>query len=126
MNSRVQEVDFDRIETFGNSTIQHGAYNDRVYIMDLAPEDYPDILQEFDQLCTAQGYTKAFAVVPESLAEGFKEHGFRTEARVPGLFRGKDAGMFFTKYYSDERRRAPLRELQKLHQVVDLHNPGSP
>ncbi len=60
----------------GNSVLQHGKINNRVYIMKLAREDIPDIIRYADELTHKEGYTKIFVKVPESSVDIFTEAGY--------------------------------------------------
>jgi beta-lysine N6-acetyltransferase len=92
------------IETkLGKSEIQHGKFNNRVYLMKLDPSDYPSILNEIDSLASKNGYGKAFAKVPAYALDAFLENGYVAEAKVPGLYNGKEDAYFLSKYYSDGR-----------------------
>lgn len=88
----------------GNSTIQHGHFNNRVYIMKLAPGDIHDIIRYADDLTHKEGYSKIFVKVPESLVEIFANAGYITEATVPFFFHGRDSAVFMAKY-TDPRRK---------------------
>ena len=57
--------------TGGTVFIQHGHFNNRVYVMKLAPADIPDIIRYADYLAHKEGYTKIFVKVPESSVGGF-------------------------------------------------------
>ena len=41
-------ITYDRVEKFGKSIIQHGKYNDRVYLMKLHPNDEEVIIDQID------------------------------------------------------------------------------
>jgi len=88
----------------GNSIVQHGHFNNRVYIMKLAPGDIPDIIRYADDLTHKEGYTKIFVKVPESSVEIFANAGYITEASVPFFFHGRDSAVFMAKY-TDPRRK---------------------
>lgn len=89
----------------GNSLIQHGHLNDRVYVMKLDPEDIPDIIPFADSLALKERYSKIFVRVPESSAETFAGAGYSAEATVPFFFRGKDAAVFMAKYPDPGRNK---------------------
>ncbi len=95
----------DTILRIGNSVVQHGPANDRVYLMKLAEEDLPGIARAVDDLGRRKGYSKLFAKVPSSAADHFRSLGFVSEARVPYMYRGKAAGHFMSKYLETERAR---------------------
>jgi beta-lysine N6-acetyltransferase len=88
----------------GNSTIQHGHFNNRVYVMKLALGDIHDIIRYADDLTHKEGYTKIFVKVPESLVELFANAGYITEATVPFFFHGRDSAVFMAKYTDPTRK----------------------
>jgi putative beta-lysine N-acetyltransferase len=93
----------DNICRFGRSTYQHGPLNDRIYLMELSPEDVPGIILFFEDLSEEKGYSKIFVKVPDSVRDQFLSRGYRVEARVPGLFRGNEDGVFMARYLDDRR-----------------------
>ena len=102
----------DTIEALYNSIIQHGALNRRIYLMKLDPGDVDRIIPELSHLARKHGYGKIFAKVPASLAQPFRNAGYRTEARIPGFFKSGDAGLFMSLFLEplrqEERRPGPV------------------
>lgn len=94
----------DRIETLGQSVIQHGKGNDRVYLMKLDPADAVEMPARLERLAIEHGYTKLFCKVPADLTSAFLEAGFLVEAQVPDFFGPGRAALFLGRYL-DERRR---------------------
>ena len=41
---------FDKIEKIGNTTIQHGKNNNRIYLMKLDKNDYPGVIPKINSL----------------------------------------------------------------------------
>ncbi|MDY0269545.1 putative beta-lysine N-acetyltransferase [Trichloromonas sp.] len=97
----------DRIETFGQSTIQHGKHSDRVYLMKLGRSDLPELLTRLEELADEKGYSKIFAKVPDDRLEPFQRRGYRPEARVPGFYQGDLDAHFLGKYLCPQRREEP-------------------
>jgi putative beta-lysine N-acetyltransferase len=108
----------DILARLGDSLIQHGKHNDRVYLMKLSPSDYPAILSGIEELVAEHRYTKVFAKVPESCAEEFLRHGYQIEAQVPDFYWGKIRALFLAKYYSESRKAFPEQELQNVRELV--------
>ncbi|MEF2144206.1 MAG: putative beta-lysine N-acetyltransferase [Desulfovibrionaceae bacterium] len=101
----------DVVTQLGNSVIQHGPANDRVYLMKLDPEDMPTIVDGIEELGRENGYSKLFAKVPAAAVPDFSAHGFIDEARVPRMYKGTSDGCFMAKYLDRERavpENAPL------------------
>lgn len=106
----------DAIVKIGRSTVQHGPFNDRVYLMKLARKDFPAILDRLDELAAREDYSKIFAKVPEWAREEFLRRGFQEEAAVPGLFAGGRKGLFFGKYRDPRRRQEG--EQEKVREIL--------
>lgn len=96
----------DIVLRYKNSHIQHGHYNNRVYIMKIAPGDCPDIIRYADDLAQKEGYTKIFAKVPASGQEIFATAGYTVEATVPFFYQGTEPAVFMAKY-ADPARATP-------------------
>ncbi len=94
----------DKVEEFQGSTIQHGPYNDRIYLMRLADRTSADFPQQLISLAEAKGYSKIFAKVPEEASADFMQAGFVKEAEIPGFFSGR-TNAFFLGYYLNNARK---------------------
>jgi beta-lysine N6-acetyltransferase len=90
------------IRTF-KSIITHDKGNDRVYLMKLHENDFPEIISHIDELARENGYTKIFAKIPTDLAPLFITSGYITEAYIPYFFKGSKDVFFMCKYLSEER-----------------------
>ncbi len=106
--------EFDVFETVGNSLIQHGKANDRVYLMKIAKNDRDAILDRTEELLTSEKYSKVFAKIPVSLMEPFLAAGYEIEALAPGLFRGEETGLFMAFYPEPGRRRIDQTAVRKV------------
>ena len=93
----------DTILTIGNSVVQHGHFNKRIYVMRISREDIPDIIRPLDDLARKERYSKIFVKVPESSEAVFADAGYVTEATVPFFYRGTDTAVFMAKYFDPER-----------------------
>jgi beta-lysine N6-acetyltransferase len=96
---------FDATETIGESLIQHGTSNDRVYVMKITAHDSDAVLDRVDELVSSEAYSKVFAKVPASLMEPFLAAGYEIEALAPGLYRGVESGLFLGYYPAPANRR---------------------
>jgi len=94
----------DRIEKIGKSLIQHGTYNDRIYLMKLDTRDLPELIPEMDRLAEKRGYSKIFAKIPADSRAAFEAKGYVKEAGVPGYYSGKREALFMCKYFSEHRQ----------------------
>jgi putative beta-lysine N-acetyltransferase len=103
----------DIIETIGQSRIQHGTYNDRVYLMKLSGKDLPEILPRLDRLARTRNYSKIFAKVPQSAKHPFAREGYVAEAAIPNFYQGREDVVFFGKYLEEERGKEKKKDLVK-------------
>ena len=95
----------DVVATLGASTVQHGPTSNRIYVMRLAPADLPELLDDLVDLAEREGYTKIFAKVPASARNPFLDRGYVEEAKVPGLFRGREDGSLLSLFLDPARSR---------------------
>ncbi len=88
-------MSYDSILTVKESTVQMGAFNDRIYLMSLAENNGREIVNELIDMAVAEDLSKIFAKVPESCVLPFLSSGFEKEAVVPEMFPG-DNGVFLS------------------------------
>lgn len=109
----------DKITIIGNSIVQHGKYNDRIYLMKLSKEDYPSIIDQLDRLASKERYSKIFAKVPAYAKDEFKKNGYLEEASIPRFFNGHEDVYFLGKYFGELRMLENRRgEINKILNVV--------
>jgi putative beta-lysine N-acetyltransferase len=101
----------DTIEVAGRSVIQHGEYNDRIYLMKLHAGDAGQIIPYLEQLASCRGYTKIFVKVSERELGGFIDAGYDLEAKIPGFFPEGEAACFMGRYFSASRRKEQKQQL---------------
>jgi len=92
----------DSIVEIGKSIIQHGKYNDRIYLMKLDHGDLPSLLDEIDALAEQKCYSKIFTKVPGSCRKLFCEHNYLCEVVIQQYY-GKDDALFMSKFLSAAR-----------------------
>ncbi len=105
----------DEILQVQNSLVQHGKENDRIYLMKLSKEDYPDLMLRLLQLAQEKAYAKLFVKVPKWAESGLCTQGYRTEAEIPQFFQGTETACFMAYYLQAERG-----ELHNRKQVQDV------
>lgn len=108
----------DEVILVQNSSIQHGKKNNRIYLMKLDPQDCPGILPKLDEMAQENSYSKIFAKVPNSLMKKFLQKGYQIEAHIPKFFKGKEDGIFMSKYFDETR--GLLEEKKRISQVLDV------
>lgn len=91
----------------GETVIQHGPLNDRVYLMKLGLDSPKSILDWVEELASKHDYSKICAKVPASANEAFARRGYMVEAFVPGFFNGREDCYFFARYLDPRRREIP-------------------
>jgi len=94
----------DVVETIGRSTVHHGHFSDRLYLMALDRCDFPGIIARMERLARKRRYGKVLARVPEDIVEAFLAEGYVCEACVPEFFGRGRRGMFVSKFFSADRR----------------------
>lgn len=95
----------DLIEKWGHSLVQHGPLSNRIYLMKLASQDMPAILDTLDKKAGEKGYTKIFAKIPAAHKALFLKRGYREEALIPFFFNGKETVLFMGKYPEKGREK---------------------
>jgi putative beta-lysine N-acetyltransferase len=108
----------DTIEKFEGSIIQHGKYNDRIYLIKLASEASSSTPLKLIQLAKHNNYSKIFAKVPEHQSDIFFAAGFEEEARIPGFYDGKTTAIFMALYLNV--KRAEELEAGKMDEILKL------
>jgi lysine 2,3-aminomutase len=108
----------DKIEKIGNSLIQHGKFNNRIYLMKLDRKDYPQIIKKLEQLAKSKGYTKIFGKVREQHLDDFIAGGYETEAYIPNFFGNGDRAHFIGKFF-DEKRKSDIKN-KVINKVINL------
>lgn len=88
-----------------NSTLQYGAYNDRVYIMKLYPADTKDVLEKAETLASEGGLSKIFAKIPLSVLGEFKTRGYIQEACVPPINKHAEGFAFVSRFLTAKRKK---------------------
>ena len=105
----------DLIEKIGNSVIQHGTYNDRIYLMKLDPADMPSVLDEIDALAEKESYSKIFTKVPASFRELLCDRKYLCEALIPRYYNGGEDAVMMSKFLDDKRS---INCLNNMHEDV--------
>lgn len=117
----------DQIEQYGDSLLQHGTENDRVYLMKLQGDDLPEILDYIDELVEQNDYSKIFVKIPATKKSRFEQAGYHTEAMVPNFYKGAVDGLFMARYPQPERQDDPDAKLvaQVLQAALDKATPAA-
>ncbi|RZB32096.1 MAG: beta-lysine N6-acetyltransferase [Desulfobacteraceae bacterium Eth-SRB1] len=109
----------DKIESYKGSIIQHGHYNDRIYLMKTTSFPSAGLPYELIELAKTNGYSKIFAKVPKNVAKfSFFNAGFLEEARITAFFSGKQAAVFIGYYLNAERTKEP--DIEKMENILKI------
>ena len=109
---------YDKIETLpSGSVIQHGTFNDRIYLLKASNKNLYDLPLRLKALAESKGYGKIFAKLNELKSLPFLSEGYIVEARVPALYPRDREGIFLAAYLDKDRKIEKDRELyeQNLH-----------
>lgn len=93
----------DAITKLGQTVIQHGPHNDRIYVMKLSARDMPHIVHKLYEMALANSYSKIFVKAPAYALDAFVRAGYVVEAYVPGYFNGRIGAYFMAKYVDGKR-----------------------
>lgn len=108
----------DTITNIGNSKIQHGKFNDRIYLMKLSIQDFPNIIEELDRIALKEGYSKIFAKVPAFAKKEFDRHGYIEEAYIPKFYNGHEDVYFMGKYLN--LLRMYENRIKEINEILDI------
>jgi putative beta-lysine N-acetyltransferase len=93
----------DVIATVGDTLVQHGPHNDRIYVMKLSSLDMPHIVHRLYDMAAMNSYSKIFVKAPARALDAFMKAEYVVEAYVPGFFNGREGGYFMAKYLDRSR-----------------------
>ncbi|ERJ12063.1 putative beta-lysine N-acetyltransferase [Haloplasma contractile] len=106
----------DQLETIGNTRIQHGKDNDRVYVMSLGMDELDTITKDLEKIVEEHNYSKVIAKVPKDAKSKFRHAGFKLEATIPNFYNGEIDGLFMAKYYNENRKKQ--KEKKRANKVI--------
>ena len=110
---------FDSIEKIGNSLIQHGLSNQRIYLIKYDPQDRLILFDKFKELVRLYNYSKIFVKIPQNEKAFFLSQGFEVEGFVPDFW--KDQTCFFmSRFLTEERRVIKVPEMDKIEEVLKI------
>lgn len=93
----------DQIIKNEKAIIQHGKYNDRIYIMKIKEQGASDVLNTAEELLADHQYGKVFAKVSAADKEAFEKNGYIEEAMIPDFFGDNKDVLFMSKFVDPER-----------------------
>lgn len=93
----------DTIARMGDTVLQHGPSSDRVYVMELAHDALPDVLEDLESLASQKGYGKVVVKARAADYGTFALRGYTLEALVPGFHGPSEPGAFMGKFLDPDR-----------------------
>ncbi len=108
----------DILEKKGNSIIQHGKDNDRVYVLKSHEENYIDFVCFLDELALKKKYGKIFVKINEDYKKVFLENKYVQEAFIPKFYLGKKGACFLSKFLSKDRQN--FRDKNEIFKVTQF------
>jgi putative beta-lysine N-acetyltransferase len=114
----MMKLNYDITEKIGNSIINHGKYNNRIYLMKLKENEDENIIPILDNMAKENRYTKIFAKVPYSLKERFINAGYNIEATIEGVSKENGGTVFMGKYFSKER--ASINNEKEIKNIIEV------
>jgi len=97
----------------GRSILQHGNYNDRIYLMKLSKDDCPSIIDRLEKLALDEKYSKIIAKIPAFARDDFVKDGYIVEASIPGFYNGVEDVYFVAKYLHNSKKHGEKSKLNK-------------
>lgn len=96
----------DVMEKLNTATIQHGRFNNRIYLMQFGQEKPDELAQSLIDMARDKKYTKIFAKVPRSKSKPFVDLGYIQESVIPNYFHGTEDALFMAYYLDTQRAHA--------------------
>jgi putative beta-lysine N-acetyltransferase len=119
--------EFDKTEILPCGTlIQHGQYNNRVYLMKPGQEIATDLPEKLIQMAKENGYTKIFIKIPVDMAEVFFLAGFYVEATVPYFYNGEETGLFMAYCLCSSRLKEENEETYRKNARIAFEKKDNP
>ena len=109
----------DKIEVFNNVLIQHGKYNNRLYILKFPKQGDRQLVKTITRKAIENGYTKVIAKVPKSSLTLFLTTGYKVETTIPRFYNGNEDCCFVSKFIDLSRAVYDPRPLQKFNAVME-------
>ena len=115
----------DKIEKLNcGSIIQHGKYNDRIYLLKTTEREIYSLPSKLIQKAINNGYGKIFAKINEIKALPLLSEGFLVEARIPGMYPRERDALFLAYYLKKDRKIELDRELYERNLNLALESKG--
>ena len=97
-------IGHDLIELFHGALIQHGTFNNRIYLMKIKDANPNDLAPALLEKARENRYTKILVKIPHETSQPFLNLGYVQEAEIPNLYSGKQSAIILA-YYSSKNRK---------------------
>ncbi|SHF26560.1 beta-lysine acetyltransferase [Mariniphaga anaerophila] len=112
----------DRIRKIGNSTIQYGEFNNRVFLLKYDSSDSEAVLPELEQLAKEGGYSKIVTKIHAEDLPVFILKGYKVEAYVPKFYNGKGDCVLASRFFDKNREDAPAELMNVFSGILNSAN----
>lgn len=112
----------DKIEKLGSSILQHGKFNNRIYLLKLSLKDVPQIIPELDELASENRYAKILAKIPAGTLPFFSGNHYTVEGFIPKFFNNRTDCFFVSKFFDESRKTIPKEQMESFGNLVSLTN----
>jgi len=96
-------METDLIVPIGKSLIQHGYFNNRIYLIHFHPDDVEAIMKRINYLQLVFSYGKIILKIPRSFLRDFQTPDSRVEATIRGYYQGREDALFLSRFYDHNR-----------------------
>lgn len=112
-------TNIDTVKKIGKSLIQHGKFNNRIYVMECHPDDQEQLPKLLDLLAVKNKYAKIIAKIPTTAQPSFILSGYKQEAYIPKYYKNKIDCLFVSKVFDEERTQLPEEELNIFNDILN-------
>ena len=109
----------DKVEQFLNSTIHHGKYSDRLYILKFPEEGDTALVKALTKKARENGYSKVIGKAPKKLLPVFLKNGYKIESTIPKFYKGEEDCCFVSKFLKLERAVFDPEPLDRFNEVLN-------
>ncbi|MDD2480465.1 MAG: putative beta-lysine N-acetyltransferase [Victivallaceae bacterium] len=123
----MEQKNSDQMEVLDcGALIQHGPFNDRIYLMKTAEKSSTELPKQLIAQAKKYGYSKIFAKVPKADADDFIKLEFQIEASIPKFYNGTDTALFLAYYLDEKRSYEPDLKLYENNMALAVNRGETP
>lgn len=106
----------DKFEYINGSTIYHGHYNNRVYIMK-ATKNYEDVVNYSEEISKKNNYGKIIMKTTLNNGSKLRFKDYKIEAHIANFYKNNEDVVFLAKYLNKNREKT--KDLMKINDVLE-------